>query len=169
MTIPELKRPQETPYDRLKALGIILPAAPPPIANFVTHVQEGKLLFLSGQGPSEPGGNQHTGKVGAGAGDDEKKPATVRRPVDLFDAPADVRACDRQAAGPQFNPIDTGFLRRTGHGQFASIGRKPDLPRLTVVEQDRQPLPARLAIEAAGLPGPEVVAETLPDEIDVVG
>jgi enamine deaminase RidA (YjgF/YER057c/UK114 family) len=66
MTIPELKRPQETPYDRLKAIGIILPDAPPPIANFVTHVQEGKLLFLSGQGPSEADGRQHTGKVGAG-------------------------------------------------------------------------------------------------------
>jgi enamine deaminase RidA (YjgF/YER057c/UK114 family) len=60
------KRPQETPYERLKALGITLPAAPPPIANFVTHVQEGKLLFLSGQGPSEADGSQHTGKVGAG-------------------------------------------------------------------------------------------------------
>ena len=66
MTIPELKRPQETPYDRLKALGITLPAAPPPIANFVTHVREGNLLFLSGQGPSEADGSQHTGKVGAG-------------------------------------------------------------------------------------------------------
>ena len=66
MTIPELKRPQETPYDRLKALGITLPAAPPPIANFVTHVREGNLLFLSGQGPSEADGSQYTGKVGAG-------------------------------------------------------------------------------------------------------
>ncbi|MGN6145231.1 MAG: RidA family protein [Mesorhizobium sp.] len=60
------KRPQETPYERLEALGITLPAAPPPIANFVTHVQEGKLLFLSGQGPIEADGSQHTGKVGAG-------------------------------------------------------------------------------------------------------
>lgn len=66
MTIPGLKRPQETPYDRLKALGITLPAAPPPIANFVTHVEEGKLLFLSGQGPSEADGSLHSGKVGAG-------------------------------------------------------------------------------------------------------
>ncbi|MCW5720465.1 MAG: RidA family protein [Devosia sp.] len=54
-----------SPYDRLSALGIVLPAAPPPIANFVTHVAEGKLLFLSGQGPSEPDGRLHKGKVGA--------------------------------------------------------------------------------------------------------
>jgi enamine deaminase RidA (YjgF/YER057c/UK114 family) len=66
MTFSELlKRPETTPYDRLKALGIKLPGAPPPIANFVTHVLEGNLLYLSGQGPSEADGSLHTGKVGA--------------------------------------------------------------------------------------------------------
>jgi enamine deaminase RidA (YjgF/YER057c/UK114 family) len=53
------------PYARLKELGISLPEAPAPIANFVTHVQEGNLLFLSGQGPQKPDGSLHTGKVGA--------------------------------------------------------------------------------------------------------
>jgi enamine deaminase RidA (YjgF/YER057c/UK114 family) len=48
----------------LKELGIALPPPPRPIANFVTHVQEGKLLFLSGQGPMEADGYLHTGKVG---------------------------------------------------------------------------------------------------------
>lgn len=56
----------KTPYDRLLALGIALPTPPPPIANFVPCVQEGGLLFLSGQGPIEPDGTAHTGKVGAG-------------------------------------------------------------------------------------------------------
>jgi enamine deaminase RidA (YjgF/YER057c/UK114 family) len=66
MTFSEaLKHPENTPYDRLKALGITLPEAPPPIANFVTHVLEGKLLFLSGQGPNDGEGRAHTGKVGA--------------------------------------------------------------------------------------------------------
>lgn len=66
MSISELaKRPDASPYDRLAALGIVLPAAPSPIANFVTHVAEGKLLFLSGQGPTEANGRLHTGKVGA--------------------------------------------------------------------------------------------------------
>ncbi len=41
-----------------------MPEAPPPIANFVTHVQEGNILFLSGQGPREMDGRLHTGKVG---------------------------------------------------------------------------------------------------------
>lgn len=66
MSISELaERSDATPYDRLKALGIVLPPAPPPIANFVTHVAEGQLLFLSGQGPTEADGRLHAGKVGA--------------------------------------------------------------------------------------------------------
>jgi enamine deaminase RidA (YjgF/YER057c/UK114 family) len=55
-----------TPYDRLKALGIVLPTPPTPIANFVTHVEASGLLFLSGQGPREADGRMHTGKVGGG-------------------------------------------------------------------------------------------------------
>nr|WP_210278156.1 RidA family protein [Phyllobacterium myrsinacearum] len=48
----------------MKALGIALPPAPRPIANFVTHIQEGNMLYLSGQGPREDDGFMHTGKVG---------------------------------------------------------------------------------------------------------
>jgi enamine deaminase RidA (YjgF/YER057c/UK114 family) len=55
-----------SPRERLAALGIELPPAPPPIANFVTHVREGNILYLSGQGPREADGTMHTGKVGAG-------------------------------------------------------------------------------------------------------
>ena len=51
-------------YDRLAALGITLPKAPPPVANFETHRITGQLLFLSGQGPTEPDGRQYRGKVG---------------------------------------------------------------------------------------------------------
>ncbi|MBL8653342.1 MAG: RidA family protein, partial [Alphaproteobacteria bacterium] len=53
-----------SPAERLRKLGIVLPAPPPPIANFVPCVQEGTLLFLSGQGPVLPDGSKHTGKVG---------------------------------------------------------------------------------------------------------
>lgn len=54
-----------SPYQRLQALGINLPPPPPPIANFVTHVREGNILYLSGQGPREVDGHLHAGKVGA--------------------------------------------------------------------------------------------------------
>lgn len=55
-----------SPHQRLERLGIVLPPAPAPIANFVTAVREGNLLFLSGQGPLEATGVEHRGKVGAG-------------------------------------------------------------------------------------------------------
>jgi enamine deaminase RidA (YjgF/YER057c/UK114 family) len=65
MTFSEpVRRPETSPYERLAALGVTLPPPPRPVANFVTHVVEGNLLFLSGQGPTEPDGRQHTGKVG---------------------------------------------------------------------------------------------------------
>ena len=39
-----------TPYIRLAELGLTLPEPPTPIANFVTHAESGRLIFLSGQG-----------------------------------------------------------------------------------------------------------------------
>ncbi|MDQ0474376.1 RidA family protein [Labrys wisconsinensis] len=56
------------PYARLHALGLSLPAAPTPIANFRPAIREGRLVFLSGQGPTGAGGQLHTGKVGADVG-----------------------------------------------------------------------------------------------------
>lgn len=55
----------QSPYHRLEALGLTLPPAPAPVANFVTHVRHGELLFLSGQGPVRRDGSSCTGKVGA--------------------------------------------------------------------------------------------------------
>ncbi len=52
------------PFARLHALKLELPPPPPPVGNFVTHVREGSLLFLSGQGPREADGYLHTGRVG---------------------------------------------------------------------------------------------------------
>ncbi|MBY2946721.1 RidA family protein [Rhizobium leguminosarum] len=62
---------ESSPYERLAALGIALPPPPPPIANFVTHVIEGNMLYLSGQGPREADGFMHAGKVGGGVSIDE--------------------------------------------------------------------------------------------------
>lgn len=49
---------------RLDALGIALPEAPAPAANYVPHVQTGNLVFVSGQLPTGPDGLMK-GKVGA--------------------------------------------------------------------------------------------------------
>ncbi|HEX6086037.1 MAG TPA: RidA family protein [Thermoanaerobaculia bacterium] len=52
------------PEARLAELGITLPSATAPIANYVNAVRTGKLVFLSGKGPRKPDGTNVTGKVG---------------------------------------------------------------------------------------------------------
>ncbi len=49
---------------KLKSLGITLPEAPSPVANYVPAVRTGNLLFLSGQGPRLASNQFKTGKVG---------------------------------------------------------------------------------------------------------
>ena len=51
-----------TPEERLAAAGFTLPEPTRPIATYVTSVETGNLLFLSGHG--ECGPNRTTGKVG---------------------------------------------------------------------------------------------------------
>ncbi|PWU17049.1 MAG: hypothetical protein C5B48_16450 [Candidatus Rokuibacteriota bacterium] len=49
---------------RIKQLGITLPATPTPMANYVTGVRVGNLLFLSGHGPIREGSATARGKLG---------------------------------------------------------------------------------------------------------
>jgi enamine deaminase RidA (YjgF/YER057c/UK114 family) len=49
---------------RLTELGITLPKAAPPVANYVPWVITGNLVFISGQGPMGPGGVEFRGKLG---------------------------------------------------------------------------------------------------------
>jgi enamine deaminase RidA (YjgF/YER057c/UK114 family) len=49
---------------RLKELGIELPPAVTPVANYVPAVRTGNLVFLSGHGPIKEDGSLITGKVG---------------------------------------------------------------------------------------------------------
>src|SRR5712692_11917016 len=50
---------------RLKELGIKLPAPPEPFGTYVEAVQTGNLLFLSGMLPTEGHGAKFIGRVGA--------------------------------------------------------------------------------------------------------
>lgn len=54
----------QTPEEKLAQMGITLPVAPNPAANYVNAVRTGDLLFLAGKGPSKPDGSYITGKVG---------------------------------------------------------------------------------------------------------
>src|ERR1700730_13246134 len=55
---------EESTAHRLRALRIVLPAIPVPVANYVPFAIAGNLLFLSGQGPRSPEGEWQIGKVG---------------------------------------------------------------------------------------------------------
>lgn len=53
---------------RLSELGITLPAAPAPAANYVPYVRSGNLVFIAGQvcfGPDGKLAEKHKGKLGA--------------------------------------------------------------------------------------------------------
>ncbi len=50
---------------KIAALGIELPEAGSPVANYVNTVRTGNLVFTSGKGPKKPDGTYITGKLGA--------------------------------------------------------------------------------------------------------
>jgi len=60
---------------RLEALGLELPAAARPVANFVPCVQTGSTLFVSGQIPAWNGELRHLGKLGRDVSVDEARAA----------------------------------------------------------------------------------------------
>ena len=49
--------------ERLKSLGITLPDAPNPVANYIPWVRTGNLVFVSGQLPLENGGIACVGQI----------------------------------------------------------------------------------------------------------
>ena len=56
---------------RLKELGLELPAVSAPVANYVNAARTGNLLYLSGKVPVAADGTMHKGKVGAGVTTEE--------------------------------------------------------------------------------------------------
>src|SRR5437867_11341427 len=60
-----------TPEAQLKALGIELPPAPKPVANYVPAVRAGNLVFLAGHGPLVAGKPAMTGKVGGDVSEED--------------------------------------------------------------------------------------------------
>lgn len=51
--------------ERLVALNITLPIPTAPVANYVSAVRTGNLIFLAGKGPRKEDGTYITGKVGS--------------------------------------------------------------------------------------------------------
>jgi enamine deaminase RidA (YjgF/YER057c/UK114 family) len=52
--------------ERLAALGLELPVAAAPVANYVGHTVSGKTVYISGQLPFRNGKLAYTGRLGAG-------------------------------------------------------------------------------------------------------
>lgn len=64
--------------DRLNQLGIILPAAPAPAANYVPAVRSGNLVTIAGQvcfGADGKLADRHKGKLGAGVSEEAGREA----------------------------------------------------------------------------------------------
>lgn len=54
-----------SPEETIERLGIVLPKAPSPVANYVSIAWVGDLLYLSGAGPAQRSdGSQWAGKIG---------------------------------------------------------------------------------------------------------
>jgi enamine deaminase RidA (YjgF/YER057c/UK114 family) len=64
-----------TPEEKLSALGLTLPTASAPVANYVPVVRSGSLVYLAGHIPRGPDGKVITGKVGRDATDKDANAA----------------------------------------------------------------------------------------------
>jgi enamine deaminase RidA (YjgF/YER057c/UK114 family) len=69
---------------KLEEMGITLPTPPTPVANYVTAVSTGNLVFLSGHGPLQSDGTNITGKVGTDLSIEEGKEAARVTAINLL-------------------------------------------------------------------------------------
>ena len=69
---------------KLNEMGIELPSAVTPVANYVPAVRTGNLVFLSGHGPFKEDGSLITGKVGADLSTEQGYEAARRIAIGLL-------------------------------------------------------------------------------------
>ncbi|MGB3555507.1 MAG: RidA family protein [Jannaschia sp.] len=134
--------------DRLTELGIALPDAPMPAANYVPSVRSGDLLFVSGQ-ISARDGTMMTGKLGADASLEDGVAAARQCAINLL---AQVRAaCDGDIEHLDQVVKLTGFVNSTPDftDQPKVINGASDLLAEILGEAGRH---SRSAVSAASLP-----------------
>lgn len=134
---------------RLAELGLSLPDAPAPAANYVPYVLTGNTLYVSGQISMDASGNLITGKVGAELSVEDGAAAAGRCALSLL---AQVRA----ACGGDFDKLArvvklTGFVNSTPDfaDQPKVINGCSDLLVSILGDQGRH---ARSAVSAGALP-----------------
>ena len=70
--------------NKLKEMGFELPPTMQPVANYVTAVRTGNLVFLAGHGPVREDGTRITGKVGKDLSVEEGYEAARRSALGLL-------------------------------------------------------------------------------------
>ncbi len=73
-----------TVEEKLQALGLTLPAAAAPAANYVPFVQVGSLLFIAGQLPLKDGKQIHPGSVGDTVSVDQAREAAQQSGLNIL-------------------------------------------------------------------------------------
>lgn len=133
---------------RLADLGVTLPEAAAPAANYVPFVKTGNQLFVSGQLPMSGGKIEVTGKLGDRLGVDEGKHAAKLCAINLL-AQAKAATGDLEKVVRLVKIV--GFVNSTG--EFADqpqvINGASDFLVEAMGEKGRH---ARSAVSAASLP-----------------
>jgi enamine deaminase RidA (YjgF/YER057c/UK114 family) len=64
LTLFSLNIQAQSPEEKIKSNGLMLPPVSKPMANYVKYVRTGNLIYLAGHGPTKADGSNVTGKVG---------------------------------------------------------------------------------------------------------
>lgn len=148
----------ETPEMRLAALGLALPEAPVPLANYVPALLSGGLLYVSGQISRRADGSVYAGQLGGGLSIAEGQEAARACALAIL-------AQARQALGT-LDRIEqvvrlTGFVSSAPnfHDQPQVVNGASDLMGAVLGEKGRH---TRAAVGVAALPAGAAV------EIDAI-
>lgn len=134
---------------RLAALGLVLPDAPAPVANYVPYHAAGDLLFISGQISKAPDGKIVTGRLGDGLSIEDAQTAARFCALNILaQAKAALGSLDRIAQVLRLN----GFVASTPAtgDQPKVVNGASDLMVEVLGEAGRH---TRVAVGVASLPG----------------
>jgi len=134
---------------RLAELGIDVPVAAAPVANYVGFVQTGNLVFVSGQVPIKDGNFQFQGKLGENMSVEDAQAAARLCAINVV---AQVKAaCDGDLDRVQRVVKLTGFVNSTGDftDQPKVVNGASDMMVEVFGDKGRH---SRAAVSAASLP-----------------
>ena len=134
---------------RLAELGIDVPDAAAPVANYVAYVQTGNLVFISGQIPIKDGAIQYQGKLGENMSVEDGQQAARLCAINII-------AQAKAACGGDLDRVQrvvklSGFVNSTGDftDQPKVVNGASDLMVEVYGDKGRQ---SRAAVSAAALP-----------------